>query len=573
MRKCKIILIIILSVVIGLPVALLAITFLVGIFMYHTADFLQPETDLNLNDYALTVESDSLIRTDNGSLYINKYGLIETRIAGNPIERGAAYGIINKDLLKYQEDVFVNQIHEIIPSEWWVEFLHKVIIVFNRDMAKHIPQEFREEIYAMSLSGTEDYDAYGSSYVRQLNYHAAHDIGHAMQQYMLVGCSSFATWNNESENNDLIVGRNFDFYVGDDFAKNKVILMIEPVDGYKFVSVSWPGMMGVLSGMNEEGLTVTINAAKGAIPTSSAMPISLLTRQILQYASTIDEAYDIAQQYQTFVSESILIGSAKDGYAAIIEKTPDKISIFDIEHNTDVTPAAYSCNISRIVCTNHYQSEEFVDDEYNKVNIANSDSPYRHKRLNELLDEKSPISHNDAVDILRNRYGLGNSDIGLSNEKSLNQFIAHHSVVFQPEELRMWVSTSPWQLGEYVCYDLDDIFDKDIKNHYSYASEEHNISADSLSIRDEYIRVCNYREDYNMITKSIREKTALSQEFIDSFIENNPNYFQVYNIIGDYMLSRKDVATAKQYWKKALTLEIARVEERDEIIKKIEKYD
>lgn len=572
MHKCKKILII-LSVVIGLPVALLAITFLVGIFMYHTADFLQPETDLDLNDYALTVESDSLIRTDNGSLYINKYGLIETRIAGNPIERGAAYGIINKDLLKYQEDVFVNQIHEIIPSEWWVEFLHKVIIVFNRDMAKHIPQEFREEIYAMSLSGTEDYDAYGSSYVRQLNYHAAHDIGHAMQQYMLVGCSSFATWNNESENNDLIVGRNFDFYVGDDFAKNKVILIMEPDEGYKFVSVSWPGMMGVLSGMNEEGLTVTINAAKGAIPTSSAMPISLLTRQILQYASTIDEAYDIAQQYQTFVSESILIGSAKDGYAAIIEKTPDKISLFDIEHNTDVTPAAYSCNISRIVCINHYQSEEFVDDEYNKVNIANSDSPYRHKRLNELLDEKSPISHNDAVDILRNRYGLGNSDIGLSNEKSLNQFIAHHSVVFQPEELRMWVSTSPWQLGEYVCYDLDDIFDKDIKNHYSYASEEHNISADSLSIRDEYIRVCNYREDYNMITKSIREKTALSQEFIDSFIENNPNYFQVYNIIGDYMLSRKDVATAKQYWKKALTLEIARVEERDEIIKKIEKYD
>lgn len=561
MRKCKKILII-LSVVIGLPVALLAITFLVGIFMYHTADFLQPETDLDLNDYALTVESDSLIRTDNGSLYINKYGLIETRIAGNPIERGAAYGIINKDLLKYQEDVFVNQIHEIIPSEWWVEFLHKVIIVFNRDMAKHIPQEFREEIYAMSLSGTEDYDAYGSSYVRQLNYHAAHDIGHAMQQYMLVGCSSFATWNNESENNDLIVGRNFDFYVGDDFAKNKVILIMEPDEGYKFVSVSWPGMMGVLSGMNEEGLTVTINAAKGAIPTSSAMPISLLTRQILQYASTIDEAYDIAQQYQTFVSESILIGSAKDGYAAIIEKTPKQISLFEEDKN-----------VTKIVCTNHYQSEMFEDDEYNKVNIANSDSPYRHKRLNELLDEKSPISHNDAVDILRNRYGLGNSDIGLSNEKSLNQFIAHHSVVFQPEELRMWVSTSPWQLGEYVCYDLDDIFDKDIKNHYSYASEEHNISADSLSIRDEYIRVCNYREDYNMITKSIREKTALSQEFIDSFIENNPNYFQVYNIIGDYMLSRKDVATAKQYWKKALTLEIARVEERDEIIKKVEKYD
>lgn len=562
MRKCKKILIIILSVVVGLPVAMLLIIFIAGIIMYHTADFLPPETDIDLSNYALTVESDSLIRCDDGCFYINKYGLIETRITGTPAERGVIYGLMNRDMLKYQEDVFVNQIHEIIPSEWWVKFLHKVIIIFNKDMAEHIPQEFRKEIYAMSLSCTDEYDAYGSPYVRQLNYHAAHDIGHAMQQYMLVGCSSFAAWDDASEDGNLIVGRNFDFYVGDDFAKNKVVLIMEPDEGYKFISISWPGMMGVLSGMNEEGLTVTINAAKGAIPTSSAIPISLLTRQILQYASTIEEAFAIAQEYETFVSESILIASAKDGYAAIIEKTPKQISLFEEDKN-----------VTKIVCTNHYQSEMFEDDEYNKVNIANSDSPYRHKRLNELLDEKSPLTPDDAVDILRNRYGLGNSDIGLGNEKSLNQFIAHHSVVFKPNDLKMWVSTSPWQLGEYVCYDLDEIFDKDINNHHYYASEEYNISADSLSIKNEYEKVCHYREDYKEVTKAIKEKRMLSQDFIDGFIADNPNYFQVYNILGDYMLSKNEIDLAKEYWKKSLMLEIARVEERDEIIKKVEKYD
>ncbi len=562
MRKCKKILIIILSVVVGLPVAMLLIIFIAGIIMYHTADFLPPETDIDLSNYALTVESDSLIRCDDGCFYINKYGLIETRITGTPAERGVIYGLMNRDMLKYQEDVFVNQIHEIIPSEWWVEFLHKVIIIFNKDMAEHIPQEFREEIYAMSLSCTDEYDDYGSPYVRQLNYHAAHDIGHAMQQYMLVGCSSFAAWGDESEDGNLIVGRNFDFYVGDDFAKNKVVMIMEPDEGYRFISISWPGMMGVLSGMNEEGLTVTINAAKGAIPTSSAIPISLLTRQILQYASTIEEAFAIAQEYETFVSESILIASAKDGYAAIIEKTPKQISLFEEEKN-----------VTKIVCTNHYQSEMFEDDEYNKVNIANSDSPYRHKRLNELLDEKSPLTPDDAVDILRNRYGLGNSDIGLGNEKSLNQFIAHHSVVFKPNDLKMWVSTSPWQLGEYVCYDLDEIFDKDIDSHHYYASEEYNISADSLSIINEYEKVCHYRKDYKEVTKAIKEKGMLSQDFIDGFIADNPNYFQVYNILGDYMLSKNEVDLAKEYWKKSLMLEIARVEERDEIIKKVEKYD
>ena len=297
----------------------------------------------------------------------------------------------------------------------------------------------------MSLSCTDEYNAYSSPYVRQLNYHAAHDIGHAMQQYMLVGCSSFAIWDNESEDGELIIGRNFDFYVGDNFAKNKVVLFVEPTEGYNFVSVSWPGMMGVLSGMNEKGLTVTINAAKGAIPTSSAMPISLLTRHILQYASNISEAYEIAQQFKTFVSESILVGSANDGCAAIIEKTPTKIAL-------------YTGSSKRVVCTNHYQSEIFNSDKYNIDNIKTSDSPYRWNRINELLDELTPITPNDAVYILRNRHGVKNKDIGISNEKSINQFIAHHSVVFQPNKLRMWVSTFPWQIGEYVCYDLNEVF-------------------------------------------------------------------------------------------------------------------
>ena len=79
----------------------------------------------------------------------------------------------------------------------------------------------------------------------ELNYDAAHDIGHAMQEYMLVGCSSFAVWNQESADSSLVVGRNFDFYVGESFAENKIVLFMNPENGYKYASITWPGMMGV----------------------------------------------------------------------------------------------------------------------------------------------------------------------------------------------------------------------------------------------------------------------------------------------------------------------------------------
>lgn len=560
MRKLKKILIIVLLIIVGLPIALTIILFAIGVYLYCTADFMQPNVDVDLKQYELTINTDSLRVCKDASLLLNQYGLWEAKVAGSPIERGAKYGVLSKDLLKFQEDVFVTQIHEIIPLESWVEFLHKLIIIFNRNMAKHIPGEYREEIYAMSLSCTNEYNSYGTPYGRQLNYHAAHDIGHTMQEYMLVGCSSFAVWDEESETKDLLIGRNFDFYVGDDFARNKVVLFVEPTNGYRFASISWPSMMGVLSGMNEKGLTVTINASKGAIPTSSAMPISLLARHILQYASTIEEAYTIARQFETFVSESLLIGSSIDGYAAIIEKTPEKLAL-------------YKSSTSRVICTNHYQSELFDSDKYNRENIATSDSPYRHKRLNELLTQYSPINPNDAVDILRNRYGIGNIDIGLSNEKSINQFIAHHSVVFQPNELRFWVSTAPWQLGQYVCYDLDEVFSVDSVSAKTYAIDELNIVDDSSTLADEYIRVCRYREQYKDFTSVIDNKKQVEPSYINEFIDNNPNFYQVYNILGDYMLVQNNLKQAVTYWQKALSLEIPRVGDKEDIIEKIEKYD
>ncbi len=556
MRKVVKVFAVIISIVILIPVIL----FIIGAYMYYSSDYLEPQVVVNPKEYPLITDGDSVRQCGKNTLIKNKYGLWEAKLYGTPIDRGVAYGVISKDLLEYQEKVFVDQIHEIIPSESWVEFLHKVIGVFNRNIASYVPSEYREEIYAMSLSGTNKYDNYGSSYIRQLNYHAAHDIGHALQEYMLVGCSSFATWDEMSDDSLLVVGRNFDFYVGDAFAKNKIVLFMEPQEGYRFASVTWPGMMGVLSGMNEKGLTVTINAAKGAIPTKSAMPISLLTRKILQYASNIEKAYEIAQQHETFVSESILIGSAEDHCAAIIEKTPAKTAL-------------YNATGSAIICTNHYQSDVFKNDKYNIENIANSDSPYRYERLNELIAEHSPIDTQDAVSILRNRHGAKGEDIGLTNEKSINQYIGHHSVVFLPEELKMWVSTSPWQVGAFICYDLNTVFSASPLSARSEVVEELVIPADSSALASDYPSVLKYKSQSVTIRNAIKNAQTLSDDYLTDFINNNHNLFQTYNTAGDYMLSIGNQQRAVELWKMALTKEIARKNEREDIENKIKEYE
>ena len=521
-------------------------------YLYHTADMGEPVLDIDTAAYRVERCGDTH-RCGGSTLRRNPAGMWELVTGGDPVVRGAESGALLRDLMYYQEQVFVDQIRRIVPSERYLRFLRALVVVFNRDMATFIPEEYRREIAAQARFCTHEFDAIGTPYERQVNYHAAHDIGHAMQEYMLVGCSAFAAWNARSADSTLLVGRNFDFWVGGDFARNRLVTFCRPESGYPFASIGWAGMCGVLSGMNAQGLTVTLNAAKGPLPTRVATPISLLARTILQYAATIDEAAAIADTTRTFVSESLLVSSARDRRAAIIEKTPRRTAL-------------YRPDEERLRCTNHYQSDAFRDDPDNRENIATTDSRYRFERLGELMDSLGPLDPVRGAAILRDRRGLGGSDIGLTNEKSLNQAIAHHAVVFQPERLLMWVSTEPWQAGPMICYDLRRIFAEQPPQRLDCA--ERTIPADERFLREDHPRIIRYRAGAALLREAIRSGTQAEQT-VQELLRDNPRYFGAWELCGDYFAARGDAPRAREHWEQALRLEIPRLREREAIERKI----
>jgi len=503
-------------------------------------------------------------KAGNNYLRKNEYGTWEMYVEGKPFERGAAMGILEKELMEYQEDVFIAELRKIIPSDFYLRFLKYLVAWFNRDMNKYVPEEYLEEIYGESLSAPDKYDFVGPKYQRMLNYHAAHDIGHALQsRNFVVGCTSFSAWGNKTDDSSLLVARNFDFYVGDDFAKNKIILFCHPDSGIDFMSVTWPGMIGAVSGMNVAGLAVTINAGTAEAPTKSATPISILVREILQYAHSIDEAVKIAASRKTFVSEAIMVASAHDGRTVIIEKSPTRQDVLETKN-------------SILICSNHFQSASFANDPQNLKNITESTSESRYERMRNLLTEYPTVSVAAACGILRDRKGPYEKNIGNGNEQAINQLIAHHAVIFKPEKKSAWISTSPWQLGEFVYYNIDSAFANakaggGTKEIYDRSQ---NLPADTFLYSREYFDYQAFRIIKKYIQFAAKNKTHTASEAqVLSLVHTNPNYYYSYALAGEYYLAHENKREAKKYFTIALLKEPSCQNEKNRIDKELKECD
>lgn len=514
-----------------------------------------PEVDLeNITPATLEEVGKNSFRYGNNKLQRNDKGLWEMYLEGGPYERGLAFGVMGKGLMREKEAAFIGEIKNRVPSETYLNFLKYIVGWVNRDLDDYVPHEQLLEIYGSSREMPDEYDYVGPKFHRALSYHAAHDIGHALQNMNLVGCTSFATWGERSEGNKLLIGRNFDFYFGQEFAKDKIVAFYQPDSGYQFMSVTWAGFSGVVSGMNEKGLTVTLNSAKSEIPTKGKTPVSLIAREILQYATNIQEAYEIASSYDSFVAETFLIGSSADGKVGLIEKTPEETALYFSESD-------------QMVITNHFQSEALYNNPLNQEYMNEGVSTYRYERVEQLIDASAPLSPAVIAAILRDRKGLEGKDIGLANEKAINQLIAHHAVIFSPDEMMAWVSSPPYQLGDFLAYDLKKIFAEG-----RLGKDAVSIGyIDSLSIPADPFLYSEAYEQYEYFAKT-RDRIQhflfgskgkkLTEGEVRAFEKSNDNSYLTYYYLGEYFKSLEEWERAKHYYKIGLTKEIAKESER-----------
>ena len=146
------------------------------------------------------------------------------------------------------------------------------------------------------------------------------------------------------------------------------------------------------------------------------------------------------------------------------------------------------------------------------------------------------------------------------------------SVIFKPEKGEIWVSANPYQLGSYLCYNLNDIFAEDFDFSGVVDDTTQTIAADPFLLSDDYRAFVSYKEWTARFKKLLWDESpeAIKAEDLELYERLNPEFFYSYFIIGECWSLKGDSERALSYYEKALGKEIARLSERRMIEGRIE---
>ena len=190
------------------------------------------------------------------------------------------------------------------------------------------------------------------------------------------GCSAFVVMPNKSDNGKLLFGRNFDFPSFDVLDKYHCVFVVKPKGKHAFVSIGYPGLVGVISGINEHGLavaTLDVYRAGDGSPyfNIQGAPLAMTYRRVLEECKTVEEAQKVLESAPRTTYMNLVVCDAKT--ARTFELTPKQVGAREPEEQV-------------LSCTNHFRVE----------GITANEKCWRYERLTKLRDSKPKLNAKDV---------------------------------------------------------------------------------------------------------------------------------------------------------------------------------
>jgi hypothetical protein len=371
-------------------------------------------------------------------------GLQRVYLQGSPEAIGEVHARWLREGMLAQEAELWTQFERHVP--WWIARVG--IQDFSRLRFMHVdrgvPDARRREVAAMAIALQPDpFVDRMPTYQRMIFLYALYDIALPLEHSPLIGCTSFAFDGEATANGHTLVARAFDFEVDDMLDRDKVVFMVREDGAIPFASVAWPGFVGVVTGMNADGVLVVVHGARGGQTVSEGIPVAFALREVLQRAHNTAEAVEILKAQKVMVSHIVFVADGA-GQFAVVERSPG-VAAFVRDTKSHGT----------IAVTNHFEGP-LADDPKNLRVRASTSTVARRARIDELLAGVAPhsVTPAGALAMLRDHACAGGASCALGDRRSIDAFIATHGIVADTTDRVLWVSAGPHLSGRFVKVDL-----------------------------------------------------------------------------------------------------------------------
>lgn len=399
----------------------------------------------HIGQYPSPVLLPALTGVPSAKFYAQKdYGIHHVFLFGRPYQRGKDFGRLTASLLQKQESELHEQLKSILPYKLVRKVFFLALMRWYHGLEDYIDNYMVAEMKGVSEATSDKFDFLADKLTRQVAYHGLHEVGQLMvDSEFNFGCTVFSI----PFRNSYVIGRNFDFEAGRIFDEQKILKWTFPEKGLAYASLTWAGMVGVVSGVNKKGVYISLNASGTNDIARLGTPTTLIAQKVLQFAQNAKEALEIIRESRQIISEIYVVASPDSPVVYRIEKSA---------HHTKVIPLS-----DFEVVTNHMHDPSWKRDSVNSWRMKNLTTVPREKRGLELLRvlKTRPIQSSGELNkivlqLLRDKKGVGNQSLALGNRLSIDPLIATHSLIYNMKDQTLFVSTGPATVGHYEGIDL-----------------------------------------------------------------------------------------------------------------------
>ncbi len=367
-------------------------------------------------------------------------GTLVLHLKGSPYEMGYQRGSLAKDKVLLMVRRFDDLLEKAKEEMGLPKFAANLILDVTYQLcAPYIPDRYKRE-----MEGLADGSGADLQVIRR---------GQVISVITERGCSSFALWGKATADGKLYQGRNFDWILDAGLEDTALLALYEPDGRNRFACAGYAGQIGVLSGMNMEGVSIAQIGAITKDTTMRGIPLEFVLRRILEECSNLDQVTSLMKTARHTVGYNYVIGDGNVPDARAYETTAHHVAVFG--PNDPKETCEYAIRIEDAV----FRADEAMDpvvrglqDCAKAPGLPYGCNSYDHRYkgiATRVQQNYGKIDQAVALDILRATAMVGDN---------------LHAVLTNTTDRQMWVAHAKngkdASLQNFVYYDLNRLFQR-----------------------------------------------------------------------------------------------------------------